>query len=650
VVEFLLGKGAEVDKTAKSDVTALWLAASQGKTDCMKLLLTKGGASASVTRSDGITAVMTAGLGGHADAVKLLLEHGASVDATEEDGVTPLMSAAEGGSLDIVKMLVEYSKQQQQQGDEENEGSSTAYLDILSATGFTATIIAAAQGHTEVVEYLLDAGADANIVSPDNGVNAFMYAASNDYVEIMKVLLEKGHVDLEAKHTNGGTALLEAATSGANDAVKFLIEKGASYDFRDDDGVTPLMAVASQPSEEGQMIILNALKEKYPDPAALTEHINLFAYSGGSAVMFAAASGNAAFVKTLVEYGADVKAVAKATPEYLERVTKAMEDGTYQGDEPHVDGLTAVHVAAQGGYTETVELLVSLGVDVTLADEEGRTPLMLAIKGNHVDAASLLIKGGADANTSSTDAKGVEHNLLFDAIMVENVDFAKVLIENGADIYYKDEKDVTTLLQASHRGLTELVSSLVNKHKELNGKSDYLNDASDDGVSPLIAASSEGHVAAVQFLLAAGASPDSKDQDETTALMAASARGHLDVVKILLEGGAKINEQNRDGHTALMFAYNGKNQVETLWERFRQFSAEAEAGADDGGTGHLIKEALDSHVALVDLLLKSGADPKLKDKEGHIAKDFDYHPDTDAELLEKESKKEAVRDESRNEL
>ena len=71
---------------------------------------------------------------------------------------------------------------------------------------------------------------------------------------------------------------------------------------------------------------------------------------------------------------------------------------------------------------------------------------------------------------------------------------------------------------------------------------------------------------------------------------------------------------------------------------------------DDNGTGPIIREALDNHTALVDLLLKNGADSSLKDKEGHTAKDFDFHPDTDAEILENEAKAEKVRDESKNEL
>ena len=41
---------------------------------------------------------------------------------------------------------------------------------------------------------------------------------------------------------------------------------------------------------------------------------------------------------------------------------------------------------------------------------------------------------------------------------------------------------------------------------------------------------------------------------------------------------------------------------------------------------------------------------QIKDKEGHVAEDFDFHPDTDAEILAKEARTEKVKDESKNEL
>jgi hypothetical protein len=50
------------------------------------------------------------------------------------------------------------------------------------------------------------------------------------------------------------------------------------------------------------------------------------------------------------------------------------------------------------------------------------------------------------------------------------------------------------------------------------------------------------------------------------------------------------------------------------------------------------------------LLLKNGADISLKDKEGHTAKDFDFNPDADSDILDRQAKAEKIRDESKYEL
>lgn len=367
--------------------------------------------------------------------------------------------------------------------------------------------------------------------------------------------------------------------------------------------------------------------------------------------MFAAAGGHAEATKALIDLGADVNAVAQSTPEYLEKLAVMIEEGTVDDNDPHVDGVTAAHVAAQGGHLECVDILIKAGADVTVEDDEERTPLLLAVKGNYGDVAIALVKGGANPNTPYVDDEGNSHNLLFDSLVVENNEFAELLIDSGADIYSEDEHKVTTLLQACHRGMTDVVKALLNK----NMKESWVDSASDENITPLIAASSEGHLQIVHMLIEAKADVNRKDKDETSSLMAAAARGHTDIVEALLKAGANVNEQNVDGHTALMFAFNGKNQVETLWERYQQFVMESEVDSkeesvDDGGTGPIIREALDNHLRMVSLLQKSGADESIKDKEGHTAKDFDYHPDTDADVLKQEEQAGKRRDASKNEL
>ena len=231
------------------------------------------------------------------------------------------MNAAENGTVAVLKALTDHV-------DDPN------FVNTNSNTGYNALTIAAAHGHADAIEFLIEAGANVG-ATDQNGVTALMYASASNHVDAMKVLIEKGKTDIDFKHSHGGTALLEASTGGATEAIKLLLEKGAQFEFSDNDGVSPLMAVASQGSIEGQNAIIDALKQVKSEEE-LKEHINMFSYSGGSSVMFAAAGGHFNCTKQLIELGADVNAIARSTPEYLEKLKKMIEEGQVKDDEPNV--------------------------------------------------------------------------------------------------------------------------------------------------------------------------------------------------------------------------------------------------------------------------------------------------------------------------
>lgn len=316
--------------------------------------------------------------------------------------------------------------------------------------------------------------------------------------------------------------------------------------------------------------------------------------------MFAAGSGHNETTKFLIEKGADVNIVVEATPEYIEQVAKAISEGKTEV-EPHKDGVTALMVAAEGGHFGTVKLLVEANAAINVYDDEDMSPLLNAIKGKYFDIAIYLINKGADSNQKFIDEKGKEHNLLMDAIISANNDLAVTLIENGANCSYLDADQVSLLTQASYLGNSVIVSKLLSFNVDVNV-------ANIEGISPLIAAASEGHIDVINLLIGTKTVDiNHKDKDGTTALMAASVRGHLDVIKVLLENGADVNAQNIDGHSALMFAYNGKNQVETLLEKYKDYIMESQDNSTE-----IIKEALQSHINVISVLTRFGADPNLK--------------------------------------
>lgn len=328
--------------------------------------------------------------------------------------------------------------------------------------------------------------------------------------------------------------------------------------------------------------------------------VNQIAHSGGTAVMFSAGNGHNETTEVLLKAGADVNVVVKATPEYIEQVKKALVEGK-PDVEPHTDGVTALIVAAQAGHVGTVKLLVEAGANLNVRDEDNLTALCSAAKGTFYNVSMLLVSAGADPNCSYKDDKGKYHNLLMDAIQSSKIDYALKLIEMGANVSYIDEDGVSVITQAAYQGHATIVEALIQKQADVNF-------ANVEGITPLIAAASEGHLEVLKLLLATGiVDINAKDKDGTNALMAAAVRGHKDAILLLLEKGGDVNAQNVDGHTALMFAYNGKNQVETLLDKYKDYITEA----NDNST-KIIKEALNLHSEVVSLLLKYGADPSIK--------------------------------------
>ncbi len=135
---------------------------------------------------------------------------------------------------------------------------------------------------------------------------------------------------------------------------------------------------------------------------------------------------------------------------------------------------------------------------------------------------------GADPNTPYVHKEGESHNLLMDSIIVKNADFALLLIEHGADVYYRTDHKVMMLLQAAHRGISNVTEALLKMHA-LSPKAweeSWVDYASDKGVTPLLAASSKDHISIVNMLLSpGGVDVNVKDKEGTNSLMAAAVMG-----------------------------------------------------------------------------------------------------------------------------
>ncbi|MFN8388919.1 MAG: ankyrin repeat domain-containing protein [Bdellovibrionota bacterium] len=79
---------------------------------------------------------------------------------------------------------------------------------------------AAAVGHLEIVEELLNDGADVNERGPRDST-ALMFAAGGGHLEIARMLVERG-ADIDAREAGGWTALCHAKEDNDGEMVTLL--------------------------------------------------------------------------------------------------------------------------------------------------------------------------------------------------------------------------------------------------------------------------------------------------------------------------------------------------------------------------------------------------------------------------------------------
>lgn len=189
-------------------------AAKDGDTLGVKLFLIAG-MSPEVRNDAGETPLLLAARYDHAQTERALLEKGADVNARDKRGFTPLMRAVLNGSTEAVKTIMEFRPDLNAQTTDPDPDTS----------GSTALMYAVAKDRKEVVDLLLDAGADINESDVTVG-SALTWAAYYDREEIVEDLLDRG-ADPNVVNSVGGTPLIVAASKGSARIVQMLLEHGA---------------------------------------------------------------------------------------------------------------------------------------------------------------------------------------------------------------------------------------------------------------------------------------------------------------------------------------------------------------------------------------------------------------------------------------
>ena len=96
-------------------------------------------------------------------------------------------------------------------------------------------MMAALKGQLEMAQLLVASGAEIN----HSGWTPLAYAAFGGHAQVVEFLIDKG-ADVDARAPNHATALMMAAKSGHAEVVKLLLEADADTDIKTADGITAL--------------------------------------------------------------------------------------------------------------------------------------------------------------------------------------------------------------------------------------------------------------------------------------------------------------------------------------------------------------------------------------------------------------------------
>ena len=382
----LIGAGARAKSKNRYGVTPLFLACENGNAAMIELLI-QSGADPNATLRGGESALMTASRTGTVEGVTVLLEHGADPNARDMlRGQTALMWAAAEGHADVVNALI----------------AAGAGIDARLGSGFTPILFAAREGRIDAMKALIDAGADPNdwIRPPEDEASAPRgYSGAPPF---------------------GASALLIAVENGHFELALDLIDAGADPNAART-GYTPLHALTR--------VRKPGVGDNDPPP------------EGSGSV------SSLEFAREIAKRGADLDA----------RMTKNVKVGNTRLNKL---GATAYMLAAQTADADLMRVLAGLGADVTIANSENSTPL-------HAAAGLGTRSPGEDAGTEE-----------------EVLEAVAVALEHGADINAVDDNGETVMHAAAYKNLPRVVEYLSERGADIR----IWNTANRFGWTPLVIA------------------------------------------------------------------------------------------------------------------------------------------------------------------
>ena len=357
----------------------------------------------------------------------------------------------------------------------------------------------------------------------------------------------------------------DAAMRGDVEAVRSLLQEGADVNGAQGDGMSALHWAAEHADAQMAAMLLYA-------GAEVEAYTRIGMYTP---LHVASRSGSVEVVELLLEAGADVEA----------RTTTS--------------GVIPLHLASASGNAELVTLLVNHGSDPNARETQwGQTPLIFAAALDRADAIEALLAAGADPNLASTTLDLRKQAELSRAARDRSSAVLEEFTNDGQEPPTPSEVQAAVMA-----GREILVSGEIPKDEEEDEGEEEEDDDDEEerdaitslgGLTPLLHAARQGHLAAAGALLDGGADVNQVGGgDGTTPLLMATINGQFDLATLFLERGADPNiASTLNGATPLWATVNSK------WQPRTRFPQPQQRGLQSAG-----------YLEVMEALLKAGAEP-----------------------------------------
>lgn len=314
---------------------------------------------------------------GSVEVAKILIEAGANVNQQCVGGNTPLYIASCNGHAEVVALLL---------------SRPDIVVDLFDDIQWTPLHNAIRDGHTGIVEQLLDAKASVHSVT-SNSTFPLGLAAYGGNLPICRLLLQH-NADVHARDGSGDASLFSASLNGHEEIMMLLLAAKAVPHAPDEQREykhNSLHMAACQGLETVAVALLEA-----------NAVVDMGDEENQTALVSAAMYNRAPVVRHLLRAGAN--------PNHLDDEERA-----------------ALHHSCIKGYASVVNELVNGGADLSLVDGDGRLPLTTAARNGHEDCLQSLLIAKADLN--AIDGNG--HTAFVAAIRHGKLATAAFLVAKG---------------------------------------------------------------------------------------------------------------------------------------------------------------------------------------------------------------------------